>query len=498
MTRHEPFGQCLQRILRQEGWSATKLAGLLGYKSRNSLFRILKDQASYEAQAAFLESLRGADVPWLTSYEAELEDALELRRVGLREFLDNRSLLTLLRSAPAQTEDIAVDPAMDSQTKTFAQLLAEYAQGESVRLLLCNCCDARILSQIYQALCTEQAACATSILHFFLLEDESVVDQVLSLQPLLYTPCYESFVLEPDASSAETEALYRLNHMLVRFTDRQHQTHWHHLIMYSHDRFALGGYSPENPQYFVEEHLLAQRPSMYAIRNNFPLNHSAEDYLAYTTQFLELEADCELYDIKPDVPLNFIHPDILVPVVMDGFAASGFAASDGLEELVQRFYDIQMKRWNNFFKKRKITHIVFSYAAMERFARTGRQTDHFFAMRPYTPKERLQILRFLREQTATNPYFSIYFCKEDFRIDQPEIAYYGGKGVLFTKPMTDYDLSADHSEALITHPKFCERYKNFYIRTLLTRHVLSDRETLDKLDSLIRWLTIYGEAKEVK
>ena len=42
MTRHEPFGQCLQRILRQEGWSATKLAGLLGYKSRNSLFRILK------------------------------------------------------------------------------------------------------------------------------------------------------------------------------------------------------------------------------------------------------------------------------------------------------------------------------------------------------------------------------------------------------------------------------------------------------------------------
>lgn len=132
MTRHEPFGQCLQRILRQEGWSATKLVGLLGYKSRNSLFRILKDQASYEAQAAFLESLRGADVPWLASYEAKLEDALELRRVGLREFLDNRSLLTLLRSAPAQTEDIAVDPVMDSQTKTFAQLLAEYAQGESV------------------------------------------------------------------------------------------------------------------------------------------------------------------------------------------------------------------------------------------------------------------------------------------------------------------------------------------------------------------------------
>ena len=79
MTRHEPFGQCLQRILRQEGWSATKLVGLLGYKSRNSLFRILKDQASYEAQAAFLESLRGADVPWLASYEAKLEDALELR-----------------------------------------------------------------------------------------------------------------------------------------------------------------------------------------------------------------------------------------------------------------------------------------------------------------------------------------------------------------------------------------------------------------------------------
>lgn len=143
MTRHEPFGQCLQRILRQEGWSATKLAGLLGYKSRNSLFRILKDQASYEAQAAFLESLRGADVPWLASYEAELEDALELRRVGLREFLDNRSLLTLLRSAPRRRRILLL-----TRSWILRRRPSHSCWPNMLRARACGCCCATAVMRV--------------------------------------------------------------------------------------------------------------------------------------------------------------------------------------------------------------------------------------------------------------------------------------------------------------------------------------------------------------
>lgn len=107
-------------------------------------------------------------------------------------------------------------------------------------------------------------------------------------------------------------------------------------------------------------------------------------------------------------------------------------------------------------------------------------------MRPYTHEERKAILSHLREQAVSNPYFWVYFLKDDNSVQQAEITFYEGIGVLFTKANTGYNLEEDHAEALITHPEMGRKFRSFFMQDLLENHVLGYHETIAALDKLIQ------------
>ena len=58
MKKHERFAVTMRRVLEETGISATELARMVGFKSRNSLFRILNDETSSEAERNFFQTLR--------------------------------------------------------------------------------------------------------------------------------------------------------------------------------------------------------------------------------------------------------------------------------------------------------------------------------------------------------------------------------------------------------------------------------------------------------
>ena len=122
---------------------------------------------------------------------------------------------------------------------------------------------------------------------------------------------------------------------------------------------------------------------------------------------------------------------------------------------------------------------------MEQFARTGRLTDHFFGLRPYTPTERAKILYHILEQTKTNPYFDVYFFKDGFEPPLMEITLYEGVGTMMTKPFTDYNLAGDHAEVMMTNEDFCACYKTFFAENLLAQQVMTREETIMELERLI-------------
>ena len=154
-------------------------------------------------------------------------------------------------------------------------------------------------------------------------------------------------------------------------------------VMIDPQRLLSIGSPDERNIEIVERMMREDRPKMHPIKREFQTSGSPEGYLAYTKSLQRLEQGRSIYDIKLDVPINFVAPEVLVGPARDGFAAHGFAQDDALEEMIGQFYKVHQKRFDNYFQKRRPTHAIFSRQAMEQFAQTGLESDHFFAIRPF-------------------------------------------------------------------------------------------------------------------
>lgn len=492
MRKHKRFAASMRRVLEETGISATELARMVGFKSRNSLFRILNDETSSEVERHFFETLREKQCLQLPEETwRELEEALEISRVGYSDFLSNRAIsMLLMQEMPPPGEYMCIRREKEGHVSMtpFSALLAELARCDRLEICMASCCTAPLIQALAAGLHTGDGSSHVTITHYMFSGADEIVQNVVAIQPLLYASWYHAYFLEPGACAPETEALLRVSSLFV------------HTLCGAKEHFELltmidGGHilrrTLQDDGAFRRMMGFAERSdiAVHRVKSGFSyLAHTPADYLTYTENYRQLEHNCVVLSLKPDVPINFIHPDLLLGPVMDGFTEGGFAAQEEMTALVQQLYDIQLQRYENFFRKKKVTHTIFSRKAMERFVRTGRQSDHFFAMRPYTPAERRAILMNLRDQAAHNPYFWVYFLREDADDIYAEITLYEGRGVMFLRSDTAYHLGEDHSEALISDRAFCEKLRSFYMKELLVNRVLSYQDTIAILDRMIHQL----------
>ena len=489
MKKHERFAASMRRVLEETGISATELARMVGFKSRNSLFRILNDETSSEVEHNFYHALREKKCLQLPEETWRmLEEALEISRVGYNEFMDNQAISELLtKELPPPGEYMCIQRESNGRIlmAPFSARLAELVQCDRLEICISGCCNAPLLQAVAAGLRPEAEKCHLSMFHYMFSGENEIVQNVVAIQPLLYARWYQAFFLEPDSCSPELEALLRVNNLFIH-TVRGMEDHYE-LMTLLDGRQILCHVLPDNGVFRRMIRLQKKdEPVIQQVKSSFSyLAHTPEDYLTYTENYRQLESNCVVLSLKPDVPINFIHPDVLLGPVMDGFKEAGFAEQEELRGLVQRLYDIQLQRYENFFRKKKVTHTIFSLKAMERFVRTGRQSDHFFAMRPYTPSERKAILTNLREQSAHNPYFWVYFLKDDADAIYAEITMYEGRGVMFLRSDTAYHLDGDHCEALINYHGLSDKFRSFYMKELLVNRVLSYQDTIATLDRMI-------------
>lgn len=470
------FGAQLKAILSARGISASQLAKWMGFKSRTSLFRVLNDEVSYASLQNFWKELEQCEAFSLSKNEIQLmEKALDTSRQGLDVYTLNQAMHELLRPAAGPLKDFPVKcfgqaaPAAQS----FRQLMALYSQSPQVHFVLLNCTHLPLVRLIGESLNPD----TMHIFHLLNLNENllETVHGIRACLPLLPNSCYSPYAIE-------TPVQLSLFFVLWRNGSGQQETHYYMLPPHG-DVCMMASCDKDFSSFWREALESPLKPLIFPIKDVLGPLTGPEDYVGYIQRYYELEKDRALYSLKPDVPINFIHPDLLVSAAMDGFRNTDIMNTANMETLIAQLYDIQLKRWQNFFEKRKVTHAIFSKDAMIRFARTGRQTDHFFAMRPYTPKEREGILSFLWEQSQTNPYFNIYFAKENSVIEDREISCYEGAGTIFQDANTSY--AAGHQEVLLTHPGFAQQFQHYFMNELLHSHVLSPRETQHLWDYLI-------------
>lgn len=480
------FGPCLGALLSRRSLSASELSRLMAYKSRNTIFRILDGTCGNAARQAFFDKLVEEDPIGLNDEEREaLACALEISRVGAPAYLSNRGMEAMILggSAPAGTRIMVNARETEADSIPLTQLLSEYTRSAQLRLVITGCCSRAIMEALSEALVLRKHSCRITIRHYVYTGPEEIIENIAAIQPMLYAPCYQAYSIQPGMYSPQRAQIFRNNCFCVRVTEADGTEYDDAIVQIEHDRMvrldrrARGGFLMAGSM-LGDEHLRD-----HPIKSDFILSSVTQGLREYIDQYRRIEQNRAIYAVKLDLPFSFIHPDLLVEAAKKGFIESGQATQEQLDALLPQLYEIQLQRWENMFAKRKPTYIVLYRPAMEAFARTGIQSDHFFALRPYTPQERVSILRHIRRHADENPNFFVYFLREGVKPPLMEIAFYEGEGVLLSRSFTRYD--DQHCEAIIGQSEFCRQYKTYFTDDLLERSVVSREETLEILDRLI-------------
>ena len=112
MEKHMPetdFAQSLKELLAEKRVSASELARMMQYKSRNSIFRILDGEGAHGARLAFFARLKEENPLGLTEAEFErLTEALEISRVGVQVYRSNAAMRELMTVRHARREQVRV------------------------------------------------------------------------------------------------------------------------------------------------------------------------------------------------------------------------------------------------------------------------------------------------------------------------------------------------------------------------------------------------------
>ncbi len=487
MQHYESFGECLKRCLAEEGLSASEAARLVGFSSRNSIFRILSDEVSTEIKMRFLEKLHAVlEKDWPEQHWLDLQETLSVERLGPARYQENKAFQRLLYEAegaipPYRIHLVEKEDAVEP--RALSELLREVAKAPKTEVIITGCCQVG-LSRLLADCCEEAGRQGRLSIRHYIDTDESVVTRnILGVLPLVSKPWYNARLVEPSSCPEEMQAIYQLHCIHIQRWDESGSPSWTICVHYDEENFTFqdwhAGLCPavallDRWRFHLE--LLKPLPKA---------SEGPEVFVEYTQRYAELEDNCTILSVKPDAHFNCIPARLLEQAIVEGFEQSGMAAGPELATLIDILKQVHEQRYLNMFSKRKPTHLVYSMPDMERFMRTGVLSDQFFIQRAYTVEERREIIRVLLDALRELPYFNVHFIREGAPPLRYEISFYEGKGVLLMDAYTGYELESDHSEALITLPAFVESVKRFFQEELLPHYVLSRSETIQALERLL-------------
>lgn len=485
MEHYESFGECLRRCLQEADLSASELARLMKLRSRNSIFRILAGDASPDVCLRFLGALHNTlGDKWPHERWIALQEALSVERLGEVGYRSRQAFEQVLYGKPVPF-DAVVEKMNPDDTEDFLSLSAILDKASAApwaEIVITGCCDSGLTRLLAERCAKAGAEGRLKLRQYIYTAADCVTQNILGVLPLMAMPWYNARLVQPDDCPEEAIALYRMHAL--------------HILYQAEDGLAGGMFVRLDKEHFASR--MVTRGAIDFIRvldkHRFDLellkplpkaDAGAEAFVEFTETYRELESDCLICSIKPDVHFNLLPADVLESAVRDGFRQMNIADGDALDALITALKDIHLRRLDNMLTKRKPTHIIYSLPAMERFMRTGVQTDHFFVQRAYTAAERRTIVRLLLDTMQHNPWFNVYFLRDAAPELRYEISMYGEKGVLLTDAFTGYELQDDHSDALITLPGFISSFRTYFMDELLPHHVLPRAENLRLLEQLI-------------
>lgn len=505
MTQYEPFQECLRALMEEKKVSVASLTRMTGYKSRNSVTRILQGEASLARAEELMARLTETDCLRLTADEEKrLRQALRVSGMGEEYLRTVRDMMSLLTELPEPDDQPYVCDRWRAtgpvRAMTLEEMLLRYASGRRVKILLMNLCERGLCERLARFLSARRPECEVQCSHYLFGEESELPRFLSAVQPLMYEKWYVPYLVDKERCPERILPWLRTDFMMAEWTDEAGRVRCHLFIPIDDHRLFFYESAERNSLAVARYIRYAARAAVRPLRDRYDRRaHAAEDYLRYTQHCLQLEQQGAICCIRQDLPLYFFHPDILAAAITDEFAQSSLTPGAlGAAATLEHFYAVHLKRWRNVFdrseNRRNVTlQFVFSRPETERFLRTGRSTDHFFGFRPFTVSERRAVLSNVRRAAEEKPYFEVYFLRPGIAMHAAEISMFGRAGVLFTRGDTCYRMEDDLIETMVSFDAFTRQFQSVYTQVLLRQLAETRERSLEILDELLALLDSQAE-----
>ena len=466
--------------LKDRDMTMVELTGKLGYRSKTSIVRIMNGDVSGRSLDTFVTRLRKAG--GLSEKEIEqLKEAAELLS-WQADYYPAREMLGLLQGKVHEKGEVVlecVNPDRDDTlTKDVPTVFSEAFRGaRDIDIMLVNSQFVPVFDKLHSLIKHQDARIA----HYLMVNEDTsrTIHAMNVVFPILFMSNYACYLLNK-SNMAGHNGIQSSDFMLANWISAE-GLKCESLVLFDAPNHARV-YRSVHPGTLAK---LLEIPtqSYISIKHSYLNVPEIQSYVQFCKDCADIERNRRLYAIKPDICLECIPADILLAAARDGELGRNedFVR---VEEALKEIFD---QRFRNVFERHKAHHTIMKRSALWKFVRTGRLSDHFWGMRPFTLQERAAIIRHLIEQVDNNPYFHIYFLKDNQFLRDMEVFCYDGKGLLLVNAYSDYDLFKGHAEVMLDHPEFQRLYKDFYLKHLIREHVISPADTRDFLRSLVEY-----------
>lgn len=474
MSIYPTFAEALRTVMSAHQWSSETLADVVGYKSKTSVVRILQEKSSQLNRQQFFNRLMDAQA--LRPDEIELlRNALNTSMIGKDQACARGIIYDIIRGHTLQ------DQSISPNIERALELLDSCAAAD---ITMVNCMWPQIADKLGALLNSHPEH---QLHHMFTLQDNgtSAATALACTARLAYLPNYQGHAL--DQTDAEASILTGANMLCATATTAQGQQVDLLVVINGVSNAHLHtAPTPQGLYSFWRATLTEAAQGFHPITYKCDTASGPASFVG----ILRVMRDCEkrraTYQITPDFCVNMLPAHCLRASLTEGPMRAAFSQVDEstLDRLINEFVACQRQRYDYMFNSRRAKHIIFSTRAVRHFAATGMITSHFQAMRPFTPRERLEVLRNLHYHALNDPYFNVYFFKDDF-CPAYEIACWEQNGMACLPVNRPNALMSNYCCNIIRHPKLIKAFIGYFKDELRQNFTLPQAQAIEFLKSTI-------------
>ncbi|MBR1707288.1 MAG: hypothetical protein IJ719_00475 [Clostridia bacterium] len=460
----------IEDVCTENDISRKRMATLLQYSSATSLDRLAQGKAGDKAIQDFLDRVeKSAENLFISQETRHLGQRIRKQLSGI----ETEIWMRLMELEQEPEEDQERFMVLSEGKEVPLERYVEAFDPAEIRIVGC------VSKELVHSLRNCRFSCY--IYHYLYEHVASIntIHEIESIFPMIYHPRYCAYVLSRRKTSTELpgDPSHLMNFILLKGKKQCE------ILLCVNQRCAVPA-ALENGERLERGIMEEIQRASISRQTPFEVMEPEADYIEYLKYCLKLEKRHSIYRFKPDIGLELIPFEIQSRSIRGGPFLEMYPDRAAA---IPPMIEIQKQRYlQSVNSKNEQIHVMTDQ--VWEFVRTGKMSDHFWGMRPYTVEERKQILADLIGRCTGRGDFQIRFLKRKPEAIGPELICYDGEGLCFIPAATSYNLENGYAEIMTRDPEIMSSYTQFFKEWFLPEETLSPEESVQYLKKMLRSL----------